>query len=246
MGRKSKHLQILCTVQWAVEYNLHLMVFMSRCIPLPQTELNFDLSFRKMEVTVEGTLSTVDKDPTSATTNVPSINGSQGIVIGVVVLLCTCAIGTLLFLCGCARTYDDNCCTSNSQRRNSTTGTNRNRDTSTITEQQLFNSEDTALREVPPPNYSKVGLYPTDENYDKEHHTYIRPVDSDDVFDNKSEPPAYESRVRMSIGDIEVNLGETSRQSQSVDDSDEHPIQMRQVDPHERQIITSESISTTV
>ena len=73
---------------------------------------------------------------------------------------------------------------------------------------------DTDLRAAPPPNYSKVGLYLTDENYGKEHHTYIRPVDSDDVFDNRSEPPGYESRIRMSIG---------SRQSEIIPPSANDP-----------------------
>ena len=76
---------------------------------------------------------------------------------------------------------------------------------------------DTDLRAAPPPNYSKVGLYPTDENYGKEHHTYIRPVDSDDVFDNRSEPPGYESRVRMSVGSRQSEIIPTSANDSDID-----------------------------
>ena len=87
-------------------------------------------------------------------------------------------------------------------------------------------TEDTALHKVPPPNYSKVELYPTDENYDKEHHTYIRPVDSDDVFDNRSEPPGYESRIRMSVGS-RPSL-DSSVHSSSVHNLDnDQPLHMR-------------------
>ena len=198
---------------------------------------------------------TIDKGTIGpTTTNVPSSVGNQGLVIGVVVLLCACAICTLLFLFGCSRSSGECCGTSNSQRRQATNRETHNRDTSTNTEQQFLYSEDTELHKVPPPNYSKAGLYPTDENYDKEHHTYIRPVDSDDVFDNRSEPPAYESRIRMSIGsnDVSFNLSEeTPQQTLPIAGSgnDESPLQMRQIIAQQRehkQIIIESAISTTV
>ena len=101
-------------------------------------------------------------------------------------------------------------------RQNITTETGENYDEVT---------EETELHKVPPPNYSKAELYTTDENYDKEHHTYIRPVDSDDVFDNRSEPPAYESRVRMSIASRQSVVSSTHS---SANDSDiDQPPRMR-------------------
>ena len=92
---------------------------------------------------------------------------------------------------------------------------------------------DTDLRAAPPPNYSKVGLYPTDKNYGKEHHTYIRPVDSDDVFDNRSEPPGYESRVRMSIGSRQ---SEISPPSANDSDIDQPPCMRIPTDPSQREL----------
>ena len=149
--------------------------------------------------------------------------------IAMVLLTLICALVCLVFVflcpllkCECCYTHTR---TSNGQRRNRQSNTTRSRDLTTGTEPQVPITEDTMLQKVPPPSYSKAGLYTTDENYDKEHHTYIRPVDSDDVFDNRSEPPAYESRIRMSIGSRPSVVSSTHS---SANDSDvDQPPRMR-------------------
>ena len=101
---------------------------------------------------------------------------------------------------------------------------------------------DTDLRVAPPPNYSKVGLYRTDENYGKEHHTYIRPVDSDDVFDNRSEPPGYESRVRMSIGSRQSEIRPPSANDSDID---QPPCMRLPTDPSQRELNAIEETTET-
>ena len=148
-----------------------------------------------------------------------------GTAVGVVLLIMICALGSLILVFVCPLLKCE-CCPHSTQRRNRQSNTTRSRCLTADTEPQIPITEDTELHEVPPPTYSKVGLYPTDENYGKEHHTYIRPVDSDDVFDNRSEPPGYESRVRMSIGSRPSVV--SSAHSSSVHDSDnDQPLHMR-------------------